>query len=136
MADIIEQVDGLSESLRHIEQVLSGDDFRHGMVVQVKINTEDIEMIVEAKEKTRRNGGTMINMAWVFFAVAIVLSISDRAVLISDIRHQIEITPFQALAVSLLLGLSAKAMIAAAVAIFVSRSFLDGDKSTRQNQET
>ena len=121
MPDVMVQVTEIAENVVYIRHMLEGDDFSPGLVQQVKANTADLHEMKENREKSGSSNSTLVAVAWVFLVAAVVVSLADRAVLISDIRHQLEINAGQALGVSLMLGLSAKGFIAVSVSIFISR---------------
>ena len=122
MADIVDQVEEIAENVTYIRHMLEGDEFHEGLVSQVKSNTREIHSMKEAKANSTSMGNSLYNLAWAFFVVAIVVSVADRALLISDIRHILPVTSAQALTASVVLGICAKVMIAAAASIFVGKA--------------
>ena len=120
MADIVEQVEAIAENVTYIRHMLEGDDFSTGLVKQVKANEADIKDMRKDQEKSGYSNSTLVAISWIFLVVALVITVADRAVLISDIRHLLPITAIQAGSMSVVLGVTAKVMIAVPVTVFIS----------------
>lgn len=116
---VVDQMSEIAQDVSYIRQMLEGDDFSEGMLHQVKKNTAEIAAMKKDDESQGYNRGTLIGLSWLFMSLALLVTIIDRSVLISDIRDLLPLTTLQAAAISTTMGLSAKALVSIPITIFV-----------------
>jgi len=121
MADIIEKVEQIDKNVQYIVHMLEGNELSPGLIETVKSNTRDIAELEQTAVKRHWDGNTLISIAWMCLVLSAILSVADRALLISDVRHLLPITTSQALASTIVLGYTAKMMVAISAAIFVGK---------------
>lgn len=108
-----------AEKVSRILFLLEGDELRPGLVALVKSNVNEIESIKRTSRHSSTSTRTLLGVAWVGLFLVPFLTLFDRMVLISEVRHSLGLYGLPAVGVSLGLGLMAKIILIFVVDVFV-----------------
>lgn len=108
-----------AEKVSRILFLLEGDELRPGLVALVKSNVKEIEGMKRTSRHSSTSTRTLLGVAWVGLFLVPFLTLFDRMVLISEVRHSLGLYGLPAVAVSLGLGLMAKIILIFVVDVFV-----------------
>jgi hypothetical protein len=104
-----------------ILSLLKDDEFRPGLISLVQSNAEQIAEMRRAQSYSTVSTTILIGVAWMGLFLVPALTILDRMILISEIRHSLGLYGWYAVAISTMVGLVAKGLLVFVVCIFTLR---------------